>query len=154
MKILVSDLLTNATDLDNDNLTLTGVGTSANGITLVVPTNSPAYVMYSNPNLVDDQFSYTVSDGFGGTSTGTITLTANSASGLGVQISAFAFTSGVASMSFAGIPGYKYHVQVSTNLSTWTDVLITNAPAGGVFQFNDNVAPLPAAYYRLLWNGN
>jgi hypothetical protein len=57
-------------------------------------------------------------------------------------------------MSFAGIPGYQYHVQVSTNLSDWNDVLITNAPAGGVFQFIDNAAPLPDAYYRLMWNGN
>ncbi len=153
-KILLSDLLANATDADNDTLTVVGLGTSTNGITLVITTNSPAYVTYSNPNLVDDQFSYTVTDGFGGTNTGTITLTAGSSSGLGGQISGIAFTNGVASMSFAGILGYKYHVQVSTNLSTWADVLITNAPAGGVFQFNDNAAPAPNAYYRLMWNGN
>jgi hypothetical protein len=57
-------------------------------------------------------------------------------------------------MTFAGIPGYQYHVQVSTNLSDWSDILITNAPVGGVFQFNDSAAPLPTAFYRLMWNGN
>jgi hypothetical protein len=45
-------------------------------------------------------------------------------------------------------------VQVSTNLTGWNVVLITNAPAGGVFQFNDNAAPLPDVFYRLMWNGN
>jgi hypothetical protein len=57
-------------------------------------------------------------------------------------------------MNFSGIPGYKYHVQVSTNLSDWSDALITNVPADGVFQFIDNSPPTPAAYYRLMWNGN
>jgi hypothetical protein len=45
-------------------------------------------------------------------------------------------------------------VQVSTNLTNWSDVLVTNAPATGVFQFTDNAAPSPSAYYRLMWNGN
>jgi hypothetical protein len=57
-------------------------------------------------------------------------------------------------MSFAGIPGYKYDVQVSTNLTDWTTLWTTNAPAGGVFEFNDPAAPQPNAYYRLRWNGN
>jgi hypothetical protein len=153
-KIKVSDLLTNAMDADNDPVTLVGVGASTNGITLVITTNTPAYVTYSNPSLVADQFSYTVTDGFGGTNTGTVTLTAGSLSGMGGQISNLAFTGGVASMTFAGIPGYQYHVQVSTNLSDWSDILITNAPVGGVFQFNDSAAPLPTAFYRLMWNGN
>ena len=149
-KILVSDLLTNATDADNDTLALT-CDASTNGVTILI---SGGYVQYSNPNIVDDQFGYTVTDIYGATSSAVITLTAGSSSGLGGQISGIAFTGGVATMSFAGIPGYQYHVQVSTNLSTWNDILITNAPAGGVFQFNDNAAPLPAAYYRLMWNGN
>lgn len=152
--IKVSDLLTNATDVDGDTLTLDSVGQSTNGITLVNIAGSPAYVAYANPSLVDDQFSYTVTDGFGGTNTTLITLTAGSSNGMGGQISGMAFTNGVASMTFAGIPGYLYHVQVSTNLSDWNDVLITNAPSGGVFQFNDNPAPLPEAFYRLMWNGN
>jgi hypothetical protein len=111
-------------------------------------------VSYFNTNLVDDQFTYTVSDGYGGTNSAVITLTAGSVSGQGGQITGFNSDGGHASMTFAGIPGYKYHVQVSTDLSIWTDLLITNAPAGGVFQFIDNSSPTPAAFYRLMWNGN
>jgi lysophospholipase L1-like esterase len=75
---------------------------------------------------------------------------------VGGQVSSIAFTNGVVSMSFAGIPGYKYNVQVTTNLTNpnWTTIWTTNAPMGGVFQFQDNNAPLPTAYYRLMWNGN
>ena len=64
-----------------------------------------------------------------------------------------AVTGGTASMSFAGIPGYKYNVQVSTDLSSWSTLWTTNAPAGGLFQFTDGSAPTPTAYYRLMWNG-
>ncbi|HTL73532.1 MAG TPA: autotransporter-associated beta strand repeat-containing protein [bacterium] len=150
-KISISDLLTNAIDEDFDPLTLVGVGTSTNGMTLLV---GGGYVIYSNTNLVDDRFSYTVTDGFGATNTSTITLTAAVPNGVGGQVSGAVFTNGVVSMTFAGIPGYRYHVQVSTNLSNWSDVLITNAPAGGLFQFDDTMAPQPSAYYRLMWSGN
>jgi hypothetical protein len=104
--------------------------------------------------LVDDQFSYTVTDGFGGTSSAVITLTVGSSNGVGGQASGIAFTGGTASMNFAGIPGYTYNVQVSTDLVTWTTIYTTNAPVGGVFQFTDNAAPTPDAFYRLMWNGN
>lgn len=152
-KISVASLLGNATDADGDPLTLSSVSSSTNGVALDT-TTFPGYVAYANTSLVDDKFTYTVADGFGGTSSADITLTAGSAAGVGGQINGFTATGGTASMTFAGIPGYKYHVQVSTNLSIWNDVLITNAPAGGVFQFTDSSAPQPDAFYRLMWNGN
>jgi autotransporter-associated beta strand protein len=152
-KISVSDLLTNASDADGDALSLVGLGVSTNGIAL--DTNStPGYVQYYNASLVDDRFSYTVTDGFGGTNTAVITLTAVNPGGVGGQAKSFTMNGGTASMIFAGIPGYKYHVQVSTNLSAWNTIWTTNAPVNGVFQFNDSAAPMPDAFYRLLWNGN
>lgn len=149
-QISVSDLLTNAVDADGDMLTIVDVSTSSNGVPLTV---SGGYVQYSNPNLVNDQFDYAVTDGFGGTNTATITLLAGSASVAG-QVSNIAYTDGVASMTFAGFPGYLYHIEVSTNLTDWTDAVVTNAPSNGVFEYQDNAAPRPAAYYRLMWNGN
>ena len=150
-KIAVTNLLSNASDVDSDTLSLAGVGVSTNGITLVV---GGGYVMYYNTNIVDDQFSYTVTDGFGGTNSANITLTAGSSNGLGGQVNSFTLNGGTASMSFAGIPGYLYNVQVSTNLTDWNTIWSTNAPGGGVFQFNDSATPQPDAYYRLMWNGN
>ncbi len=150
-KITVTNLLSNASDVDGDTLSLAGVGASTNGISLVIV---GGYVLYYNTNLVDDQFSYTVTDGFGGTNSATITLTAGSSNGLGGQVNSFTLTGGSASMSFAGIPGYLYNVQVSTNITDWNTIWTTNAPAGGVFDFTDSAPPQPNAYYRLMWNGN
>lgn len=65
-----------------------------------------------------------------------------------------ALTNGAATLTLIGIPGYKYHVQVSTNLIDWGHILVTNAPADAMFQLTDSSPPLPAACYRLLWNGN
>ena len=62
---------------------------------------------------------------------------------------------GTATVSFAGIPGYTYGVQRSTNLLAWVTLVTTNAPANGLFNYTDNFSDLgfvPAsAYYRLLW---
>ena len=150
-KIPVTNFLSNASDADGDTLSLVDTGASTNGITLAV---AGGYLTYANTNLVDDQFSYTVTDGFGGTNSALITLTIGSSNGLGGQVNSFTLTGGTASMSFDGIPGYLYHVQVSTNLTDWNTIWTTNAPGGGIFQFNDSAAPQPGAFYRLLWNGN
>jgi len=151
-KIAVSDLLTNASDaMDGDAVSLDSVSSSTPNVTLLI---AGGYVLYTNTNLVDDQFSYTVTDGFGGTNTAAITLTADGASGVGGQIRSVAFTGGTARLRFAGIPGYKYQVQLSTNIRDWNTVWITNAPGGGGFLFEDGNAPTPTAFYRLMWNGN
>ena len=68
----VTSLQTNASDVDGDTLTLT-VGVSTNGITLVIDGGN---VLYTNASLVSDEFTYTVTDGFGGTNSAVITLTA------------------------------------------------------------------------------
>ena len=48
------------------------VSTSTNGVILAISDGS---VLYTNTILVDDQFTYTVADGFCGTNSGIITLT-------------------------------------------------------------------------------
>ena len=71
VSIRVSDLLNGASDVDGDSLSITSVGTSTRGIT---PSNDGIFIQYINPNNVNDQFTFTVSDGFGGTATGTINI--------------------------------------------------------------------------------
>ena len=72
----VDDLLTNDTDIDGNPLTVTGVGGAtggtvglANGTVTFTPTAD-----YHGPA----SFTYTISDGAGGTSTATVSLTVNS----------------------------------------------------------------------------
>jgi hypothetical protein len=65
--------------------------------------------------------------------------------------------SGSVKVNFAGITGYSYGVQRSTNLVSWTTIWTTNAPSGGLFNYVDKFGDLggtvpSAAYYRLTWN--
>ncbi|HTB83549.1 MAG TPA: Ig-like domain repeat protein [Candidatus Sulfotelmatobacter sp.] len=150
-KIKLTDLVTNATDVDGDTLTVTAFGTSTNGVTL---TTGSGYAFYMNTNVVNDQFTYTVSDGFGGSATATISLTAQAfATG---QSGSVSVSGSSATVSFAGIPGLSYTIQRSTNLVSWTGILTTNAPSGGVFNVIDNFTdlggPPGSAYYRLQYN--
>jgi hypothetical protein len=167
--ISVSDLLTNATDLSGYTITLVGVGTdganllTTNGATLV---NNGAYIFYTNsvtPN-VNDSFQYKVSDGQGDTALGTVVITMNNnLTGQASPNLVFGPTS--VTGSFFGVPGYRYAVDRSTNLSPgvglgWVSISTNTAPAGGLFQVTDTfhdlnipIPPLPSSvFYRLRYN--
>ena len=149
-KIKISELMTNVTDADGDTLTV-NFGTSSNGINLTL---AGGLALYSNPNRVNDRFSYTVSDGFGGSTTAFVTMT--SAPFLTGQNATVVIRGSNATVDFAGIPGYAYAIQRSTNLTTWVTIFTTNAPVGGRFGYLDAFGDLglipAAAYYRLQWN--
>jgi len=148
--LATSNLVALAGNPANYPLSVTAVSaTSTNGSPLSL---SGGTITYTPVAIGSDKFTYILGDGHGGTAIGTVSV--NSTNGLGGRVSGIAFANGVAGLTFTGIPGYQYHVQVSTDLINWNDVLTTSAPAGGVFQFNDNAAPLPDAFYRLIWNGN
>ncbi|MGV0599578.1 Ig-like domain-containing protein [Mycolicibacterium pulveris] len=69
----VIDVLDNDTDLDGDDLSVIAVGSAANGtatLTDGVITYTPNADFYGT-----DSFSYTISDGMGGTATATVTVT-------------------------------------------------------------------------------
>jgi hypothetical protein len=148
LKIAVTNLLGNATDVDGDTLTLASVSDTTNTATLVV---SGGWVMYYNTNTVADEFTYTVSDGYGGTNSATVTIIMDSTPVFG-QSTLASTAGGTATLNFAGIPTYSYSVLRSTNLMDWLSIWTTNAPASGVFQYIDLVAPQISAYYQLRYN--
>jgi hypothetical protein len=150
LKIAVTNLLSNASDADGDTLALAAVSATTNNAFLQI---SGGWVLYYNTNAVNDQFTYTVSDGYGGTNSANVTVNVDSTPLFGqTTIPAVNTTSGTATLNFAGIPGYSYSVLRSTNLTSWTTLRTTNAPAGGLFQFIDTSAPMPSAYYQLQYN--
>ncbi|TMG21631.1 MAG: tandem-95 repeat protein [Chloroflexi bacterium] len=67
------DVLANDTDVDGNTLSLTGVGAASHGATSVVA-GKARYVPAANYNG-SDSFTYTVSDGNGGTAQGTVSIT-------------------------------------------------------------------------------
>jgi len=151
LNISISNLLTNVTDADDDAITLVSAGVSTNGVTPVISGN---YIVYYNTNPVADQFTYTVTDGFGGTNSALITVNVSTQPLFGQGSPAISTTGGSATVNFAGIPNYSYSVQRSTNVTfiPYDIVWTTNAPGGGVFQFIDLNPPQPTAFYRLQFN--
>lgn len=152
LHIKISDLLAGlVSDTDGDTVTLTSTATSTNGITLV---NDGTFLHYQNTNAVNDQFTYTVTDSFGDSATGLANIVAAPfATGQNATVTVSGST---ATVGFAGIPGYSYDVQRSTNLTAWVSILTTNAPPTGAFEWTDDFSDLgvvpSSAYYRLQWN--
>jgi len=165
--IKISNLLTNVTDADGDAITLVGVGKdglnllSTNGATLF---NNGTYLLYTNsvtPN-VNDGFNYTVSDGQGGTNVAAVAILLNN-NIIGQSNVRLTISSTNVAANFFGVPGFKYTVQRSTNLTQglgWVPISTNTAPIGGLIQVLDGfqdlgipVPPVPAnVFYRLEYN--
>jgi len=157
LKISIADLLAAGTsDADGDARALVSVSaTSTNGVSL---TTNGTFIFYSNPNNVEDEFSYTVRDVRAyragdtvRTATGTLRITVNAPAGTNQNFVSFAVVEGKPTMRFAGIPGYTYEVQRTTDLTpptSWTTLHTTNAPSLGLFDFVDDNPPVGQAYYR------
>jgi adhesin/invasin len=149
LKMLKTDLLAGATDANHDTLTVSAVQSqSTQGATLMV---AGAYVYYL-PNSAGsgDTFTYTVSDGNGGTNTKTVTVYVAQQGGAAQQIS---YGAGGVTINFAGIPGYSYDVQRSSDagFSAPTVMTTTQAPSAGVFIYIDSNPPNPGpSFYRLI----
>jgi autotransporter-associated beta strand protein len=145
--IALAKLLANDTGESGETLTITAVtsptpggGTATlgvGGITYIAPTSGAT-----------DTISYTLSDGRGGTSTGTVNviLTSTNAPSLNV-VAGPALVDNQFQVTFAGIPGYTYTIEDSTVSVTGPWSFLTNLTAGsnGLFQLivtNDPPATL------------
>jgi hypothetical protein len=106
------------------------------------------YALAANDN---DRFTYTVSDGHGGFATGTIEVKVIQAGGLVQSVNPG--PSGAVTVNFAGIPGFQYDVERSSDpAGPWQEIATLTAPANGLFSHEDANPPAPAAYYRLTQN--
>ena len=169
IKVALSDLATNWTDVDGAPVTLTGISqTSTNGRTLYAlnftansdgsyAITNPAFIGYLNPSNVTDRFSYSIRDDNGNTNIGYVNVVVSSSPMFGQATGIFSAPSQPVLLNFLGHPGYSYNVQRSTNLVTWSTIWTTNAPPAGPFSYTDSFADLgghapSSAYYRLSWN--
>jgi hypothetical protein len=124
--------------------------------------NDTLIVYPSSAANVADSFRYTVNDSNGDTWLGTVNIVINL--NLTGQQATISVNSGHATMTFYGVPGYRYAVQRATDLSgqgNWADIAVTSsdasvdvngivtAPSGVVFTVTDNSAPGSSAYYKL-----
>jgi hypothetical protein len=151
LKIAISSLLTNVTDLNGDTITLAATpSTSTNGATLY--TNG-TWLLYTLPpgGNISDSFTNTVSDGSATTNAPVRISPREEPAGTNFNQVAYAEVDGKPTMSFAGIPGRPYLIQRTQDLTgapVWTDLHTTNAPAGGLFQYVDPSPPAGNRIYR------
>jgi hypothetical protein len=141
-----------ATDADGHTVTIENVSaTTTNGVTIT----SDSTWYYLPTNNVDDAFTYTARDNFGGTNTtGIVSIVVSTATGS--SAGNVTLTSSNATAVINGIPGYNYIVTRGTNITftgTVSNFPTATAGANGQITVIDDFADLGsvpgAAYYRL-----
>ena len=119
------------TDADGDALTITGV----TGYTNATVTFDGTNVTYTATNGTADSFTYTVSDGFGGTASQTVNVVISTAGpGFNLLSGPVDNGNGTMTINYLGVPGYNYALDTTTNLTapvTWTPVNTNMADTNG-----------------------
>ena len=121
---------------------------SANGATVTL---SGAYVFYAAPqNNLHDTFTYTISDGHGGTANNTVSIKVLSPGGVARSVTV---TNGLVTVKFFGIPGVQYDVQRASSPAAsyeeWETVSVSpfTPTADGSFVYQGS-APNGAWFFR------
>gem|GEM_PF-4599926 len=167
LKISITNLIAQSTS-DAPTNDAVGLVSMAGGLltnnTVIATTTNGSILFYANPyagstylvlsatNNLTESFAYVVNDTTYPALLATNLITISVTNAVGQVTGNISAGGGSVTTTWAGIPGASYDVQLSTNLSTWTDIWTTNAPTAGVFIFIDPSPPSPAAYYRLRQN--
>ena len=158
-----SDVATNWSDADGDVMTKTGINlTTTNSATLA--TNNSVILYPNNAPNVNDEFRYTITDGFGGTNTGYVEIVVNLFTA-GQAVTGQQTTNIIGGSTFTviyhGIPTYTYELQRSTNLSLgeagWVNISTNTVGSGAAVTNTDSFIDLGGiipseAYYRVGWH--
>jgi autotransporter-associated beta strand protein len=151
LQIPIASLIANASDLDGDAVTLSGINlTTTNVVTLA--TNGTT-IFYSNTANPVDLFNYTISDGHGGSATGAVVIAAST---IGQFLSPPSVSASSVTLHFAGGPGLTFYVERSINLPPdWVTIATNIMPANGIFDYSDDFhdlsGPPSSSFYRLRW---
>jgi subtilisin-like proprotein convertase family protein len=150
-----ADVATNWSDAAGYSVSLTGLNrVTTNGVTLA--TNS-AWILYPNAPNVNDQFSYSISDGHGSTNVGYVNLVLRP-SVTGTNSITRINPGNPTVLTALGIPGYSYITERATNLipPLWVDIATNLAATNGVITVSDYFRdlgsnPPAASFYQLKW---
>jgi len=148
--IAFTNVATNWSDVDGDTMTLTSISlVTTNGRNL---STNRTWILYTNAPNVNDQFTYSINDGQGGTNIGYVNLVMATSPFVGQSSAILGGGGGNITATFYGVPGYGYTLQRTFSLSPASWVNVSNYPAtytktNPVMQFTDTNNP--ASYYRL-----
>jgi subtilisin-like proprotein convertase family protein len=150
VKVPLATLLANDSDADGDPLTPTISPTSANGGTITIV---GAWVFYTPAEGFTnaDSFTYTITDGRGGSATGTVTVAIKVNNAPSQNLTITDLGGGSMLIKGYGIPGRPYRLQYSDSLTpaNWQDLAggSLTASAIGAFQSTDTSGS-GSRYYR------
>ncbi|HEY2951969.1 MAG TPA: MBG domain-containing protein, partial [Verrucomicrobiae bacterium] len=148
VKVSLAALLSNDSDADGDTLTITVSSNSAAGGTIAVRDD---WVFYTPPPGYTnaDSFTYTLSDGRGGTATGTVTVAIKEDNVPSPNLTIEDLGHGSFRIRFAGIPGKIYRIQFTEDVGppVWQTLGTATADGLGGFEFVDT--PPPGANARV-----
>ncbi|MBN2703373.1 MAG: cadherin-like domain-containing protein, partial [Pontiellaceae bacterium] len=152
-KVRLSELLTNTSDPEGSAFDISSVdASSASGYT--VSTSGSWLYMLADSSSGADSFEFSVTNIYGGASSGTVNLTVDSGeenSSYTLNLVSTETVGDAVTVTFAGIPGRTFDLQGTESLSepiSWADLGTITFDAQGRGIFTENPAPSPR-YYRL-----
>jgi len=147
----IDKLLLFASDSDGDPLSLSVSATSTNGGSVLLSGGSITY-MPVNGFIGADRFTYTVSDGRGGSASAFVLVQVRpSNQPSGNMLSPVAIPGGWL-VNFAGIPGRTYTLQrAGTPTGPWITLGPVTVGPSGIATFADTNAPPAQAFYRTVY---
>lgn len=143
----VATLLGNDTDADGDTLTVTAVGSTAQGSDVWLDGDT-VYYDAGGPLTTDDTFTYTITDSHGATASATVTVHPYVPPPPVLTIAPR--TGGGVTLQLQGLPDTTYTISVSTDLATWATFMTVTTDDGGAAVLEDPTYPDEGAgrFYR------
>jgi hypothetical protein len=147
--IRLDELLLNDVDPNGDPLIFMSFSEmTTNGAALVRSGTNVLYAPLSGFTGTDS-FSYTVSDGNGGTSTANVLVTVWDAKDPAVsRINQILSMDSEVVLEVFGVPGLVYTIERSVDLKSWQVIASITAPPSGTIYFTDPSPSLRQAFYR------
>lgn len=148
----ISELLAAAGDVDGDTLSFVGVGTSTGGITPVISGGS---LLYTNANIVNDQFAFSVSDGFGGTNSALVqivvtntltTFTLTSSAPTNGYLTGVTFTAALWTNGFAATTATSNVVFSANGIPFSTNAIVSGSASASISTLPRGTANITADY--------
>lgn len=152
VKVAASQLLANDTDPEFDPLSIVAVASmSDRGAHIRLAGGWVYYEPTAATGNEADQFTYTVSDGRGGTAQGLVVVrTAGDAVNTSTQLDLTVGEHGEIILKFVGIPNRHYAIQRTTSAIglSWLTLDTVQAGPTGLIEYADKNPPGGEAYYR------
>lgn len=151
VKVLLSALLANDSDADGNAISFVSLGTpSAAGATVSL-NGDWVYYFPAAGSTNGDSFTYTITDGFNATATGTVQVAVQTPPVPAPNLQIVDLGNGSFRLRFDGIPGVSYRIESTDDaaLLIWQTLGSSTADAAGQFTFTDTPpGGQPRRFYR------